>query len=361
LSYIHYRQSLFEKLLAVDSPIDFRLICGNTSPYGVRSIGVDPPYLAKNIMVGPFIWQQGMLRKTFELKPEVVVLLGVNPLILSSMVFFLILKLKGIKVVWWGHGTLGNQGVIGRRARLFFYKMADATFVYNEKGKETLLKNGVSASQVFSIGNCINDGDYGLVRIKNLNRRKSGFKQVEKVKLLFSGRLTKVKNVGLIFDCLSQMTEPQKKCFEVIIVGDGPERERLEQEVIRLSLSQYVQFKGEKYDDEIEEFFLQAHFFIHPGSIGLAVFHSLSYGLPVITHNNFETQKPEATVLNYRDNDLLFIEGNSCSLKEKLLSLKHISENTYSQKMNDSIELAKKNMPYSVFEKFVEGINSVLR
>ena len=33
--------------------------------------------------------------------------------------------------------------------------------------------------------------------------------------------------------------------------------------------------------------------FVSPGNVGLTAIHSLSYGTPVLTHNNFNNQMPE--------------------------------------------------------------------
>lgn len=59
------------------------------------------------------------------------------------------------------------------------------------------------------------------------------------------------------------------------------------------------------------QWFLGAKAFIYPGSIGLSILHSFSYGLPVITHGNEQHQMPEFEAMKdgrtgvcFRENDL---------------------------------------------------------
>jgi glycosyltransferase involved in cell wall biosynthesis len=74
----------------------------------------------------------------------------------------------------------------------------------------------------------------------------------------------------------------------LIIVGDGPERARLE------SLAQEIypsaEFIGAKHGAELKPYFAQADLFVLPGTGGLAVQEAMSYGLPVIVAKGDGTQ-----------------------------------------------------------------------
>jgi glycosyltransferase involved in cell wall biosynthesis len=74
----------------------------------------------------------------------------------------------------------------------------------------------------------------------------------------------------------------------VIIVGDGPERARLE------SLARQVypsaEFAGARHGAELESYFGRADLFVLPGTGGLAVQQAMAYALPIIVARGDGTQ-----------------------------------------------------------------------
>jgi glycosyltransferase involved in cell wall biosynthesis len=82
----------------------------------------------------------------------------------------------------------------------------------------------------------------------------------------------------------------------LIIVGDGPERPRLE------SLSSVVypatEFAGAKHGAELEPCFAEADLFVLPGTGGLAVQEAMAHRLPVIVARGDGTQDDLVRVAN---------------------------------------------------------------
>jgi glycosyltransferase involved in cell wall biosynthesis len=84
--------------------------------------------------------------------------------------------------------------------------------------------------------NEFNDADSGWLR------RQFGIGSETKI-LLHVGRLGKEKNIGFLLQAYRQIREKHPEtCF--VFVGDGPERERLKEEVWRLGLKTSVLFTG---------------------------------------------------------------------------------------------------------------------
>ena len=54
------------------------------------------------------------------------------------------------------------------------------------------------------------------------------------------------------------------------------------------------------------------------GNIGLTAIHSLSFGTPVASHDNFENQMPEVEAIIDGENGFLFEENNSNDLIDKI-------------------------------------------
>ena len=139
LTLIHYRESVFNRI-ASDPRIDFTICCGKKSPYQkMRNFEPQPPLKIKwvknfvvNITQMHFIvWQWGAIINLVRTRPNVLILLGADPHILSSFPLFFIAKILRVKVCWWSHATLAGQGFLGRWLRLFFYKHADNYYAYN--------------------------------------------------------------------------------------------------------------------------------------------------------------------------------------------------------------------------------------
>lgn len=111
----------------------------------------------------------------------------------------------------------------------------------------------------------------------------------ERSDIIFAGRLIKEKNVDFLIEAVSIIKEriPDIKCF---IVGDGPERAKLEKLTEKLCVQENVIFKGfvEDHDDLIT-YMKSSKVFVLPSEregFGIVVLEANACGLPVITVNH---------------------------------------------------------------------------
>jgi glycosyltransferase involved in cell wall biosynthesis len=74
----------------------------------------------------------------------------------------------------------------------------------------------------------------------------------------------------------------------LVIVGDGPEREKLK--ALAKEIYPGAEFIGARHGSELKPYFTQANLFVLPGTGGLAVQEAMSYGLPVIVAQGDGTQ-----------------------------------------------------------------------
>jgi len=148
--------------------------------------------------------------------------------------------------------------------------------------------------------------------------------------MLFCGRITAKTQLDVLIKALSEMniqrtpnTEHQTPNTEhrtpntdqLIVIGDGPEKEHYQQLAKELNVDEQISWLGAIYDEkELAQWFLSADCFVYPGSIGLSLNHAMSYGLPVITHDNSSNHMPEFCYLNNRDNGYTFSENSFESL-----------------------------------------------
>ncbi len=111
----------------------------------------------------------------------------------------------------------------------------------------------------------------------------------EESEIIFAGRLIKEKNGALLVRafCLLSRQHPD---FRLVIIGDGPERDRIASLIHNLSLEDRVSLRGfsEEHDDLIARL-KSSKVFVLPSireGFGITALEALACGLPVVTVNH---------------------------------------------------------------------------
>jgi glycosyltransferase involved in cell wall biosynthesis len=105
----------------------------------------------------------------------------------------------------------------------------------------------------------------------------------KKFRIIYVGRLVDWKRVDLLLDACAQLFG--RVAFEVDLVGDGPLREALEEQVRRLSLTNHVRFHGRLPQSGVAERMSAADVMILPSMYecgGAVVLEAMASGLPVV-------------------------------------------------------------------------------
>jgi len=104
--------------------------------------------------------------------------------------------------------------------------------------------------------------------------------------IVFQGRLVTTKGVGILLDA-ARILLAQGRAFELLIIGDGPERASLEQAAQSAPLDGHVRFVGRLEEQQLDAAFAKASVVVVPslgGEVfGLVVAENMLRGLPVIT------------------------------------------------------------------------------
>ncbi|MDB4623631.1 glycosyltransferase family 4 protein [bacterium] len=359
LTLIHYRESVFNRI-ASDPRIDFTICCGKKSPYQkMRNFQPQPPLKIKwvknfvvNITQMHFIvWQWGAIINLVRTRPNVLILLGADPHILSSFPLFFIAKILRVKVCWWSHATLAGQGFLGRWLRLFFYKHADGILAYDEVGRLRLEKAGVEPSTMTTIWNCLNDADYKL----SANDRQVTGNDCT-IRVLYIGRLYRDKKMRLLIEAAAILKD-RGVTFVVDIVGDGPELTATKEKSIALDLNDVIRFHGAKYDDELTQFLSKADIGVIPSWAGLSAIQYMASGIPVITEENRGINHPPEVSAIIEDETGAFFDFESAE------SLANTIEATYPKVKNLSnscLKLVREQFtPEAVKEAIILGVLKV--
>lgn len=167
---------------------------------------------------------------------------------------------------------------------LIFNMIAERLIVIAEHRKQSMIKLGVNPEKIFAIPNFID--------LENWNSRKQGFDRrafrkscgipVHSHLLLVSSRLVKSKNIDVF---LQIVAEVRKFCPDVfgVVVGDGPERERLEKLVTYYGIEGHILFTGFKID--VLPYYLASDIFVFPSEyevLPMVLIEAAASGLPVV-------------------------------------------------------------------------------
>ena len=71
-------------------------------------------------------------------------------------------------------------------------------------------------------------------------------------------------------------------------------------------------------EEKIAPLFLKSDMLLSPGNVGLNCIHSLAYGVPVLTHNDFKYQNPEVEAIEDGVTGVFFKRGDFDDMIEKL-------------------------------------------
>ena len=264
--------------------------------------------------LGPLFWQENVNLNGLA-RGDVLVVCG-DLHHLSTMLLVVKARLRGVRIVWWGHYRTATSRGWRVRVRLAIAKMlADVMLCYTRKGAQCLVQDGFDNNSVFFTGNTINQEP-----IKQAIATYDGMDRFNgKPGILFCSVLREKVQLDLAIRALS---DPRLRDVCLAVIGDGPERSRYQNLAREIGVDERIIWLGETRDQKaMAPWFLSARAFVYPGSVGLSILHSMSYGLPVIVHNNAEHQMPEFEVMEDGKTGLLFKEGDVGDLAEKIVTL----------------------------------------
>ena len=270
-------------------------------------------------LCGRFYRMKGLLRAIWKKKDfDAYIMIG-TPMCISLWGVCILLNLfrPKKKIYFWTHGWYGKESWIESIIKNLFLKLADELFLYGNHSKRLLHDKGYSEDIMHVIHNSLSY-DVQLMLRNNAHSNdiyKSHFGNEYPI-LIFIGRLTAVKKLDILIDTLS-LLKLKGRLYNLVLVGDGAEKENLIRMVNDLNLNSQVWFYGACYDENTNaELIYNADLCVSPGNIGLTAMHVMMFGCPAITHNDFAYQMPEFESIKPYETGNFFVKDSSSSLME---------------------------------------------
>lgn len=273
-----------------------------------------------NRNLGQFYWVKGMI-SLLKRDSHNYIFMGETRCL--SLYVFLMLKnlfFRRKKVLLWSHGYYGKESWVQKNIfKRPLLKMADGLLIYGNHARELMLKDGFNPQTTLTIHNSLAYSEQLRLRdtIKPSTIYSEHFGNNNHV-LIFLGRLTPVKQLDMIVTAVAHLNNKGEH-YNLVFVGDGSEREKLEKMVKGYGIDNQVWFYGACYDEvKNAELVYNADLCVAPGNIGLTAMHVLMFGCPALTHNCFKWQMPEFESIHPNKTGNFFEYQNQESLDEKI-------------------------------------------
>lgn len=315
----HYRTSIFSLL---DKELDIDFVFGEKylnikkMDYSVLTHKVTEVKTIK--LIGPLDWQRGVIKLLFQ-KYDKFIILG-KPMSISTWVMLILGKMMNKEIYLWSHGWYGKEKWAKSQIKKIFFGLAKGTMTYGNYARNLMIKNGLNENKIKTIYNSLMYDEQIKLR-ENLTSSDiyiNHFNNSNPV-IIFVGRLTDIKK-------LDQLLQAQYICkknrfnFNVVFIGDGDEKNKLQSISNDLNLKDNVWFYGPTYNEkELSTLIYNADLCVAPGNIGLTAMHAMTYGCPCMSHNDFPYQMPEFEAIQDGITGTFFERDNVDSLAKKII------------------------------------------
>ena len=315
-----YRQAIYK---AIDQEFDTQFCFGKEVEYKKKSgiakldysIFKKPPIEFENkVYFKYFLWRSKLLRLLFKGYDAFLI---TGDLSYSYIPLIIWCKITGKKVYGWGHGIKDRRGKL---TPIFWWVLKNMTgfFCYGERGRQRMIDLGYDSRKVFTIYNSLNcstcEGRSGKLKSDILSTH---FKNDLPI-VLFVGRLTTEKKIDNLIK-IAAKHRLEDVNYNLLIIGGGTESLKLKELSVASSMQDRIWFYGECYDEtKLDELIYNCDLCCSPGNIGLTALHSMTYGVPVISQDDFEHQGPEYETIVPMKTGLLFEKDNWENLADKI-------------------------------------------
>lgn len=318
-SSVHYRKNIF---MLMDQELGIDFYFGDSRKQGAIK-ELDTSCLKNfkgyfhNIGYGSLYWQNGAIRLLWSDYTDLFT--TATHYCLSAWVILLLAPLFGKRVYMWSHGAYGDERGLKRWLTVWKMKRATGSLLYGNYAKKLLIDWGVPEEKLHVFYNSLAYDEEMEIRktLTHSDFYKEHFGN-KLPNLVFIGRLTAVKKLDMIIRAMMLLLNKGVQ-VNMTYVGDGSSRTALEALVEECGLQENVWFYGPCYEEkQIAQIIYNADLCVSPGDVGLTAMHAMTFGTPVISHNNFCHQMPEFEAIEEGKTGAFFKENDVESLADTI-------------------------------------------
>ncbi|EAQ39694.1 glycosyl transferase group 1 [Dokdonia sp. MED134] len=291
----------------------YRLLNTNFSLYGGAhyfepSVQTDNSILHKKLenkflLGNRFLWQRGVRHLALE---QGIVVLEMNPRILSNWWLLYKRKSKGLKTVLWGHAwPRKGKNSPTDRLRHKMRKLASTIVVYTKKQQEELQEK-MPATHILAAPNALMSSE-----VMNVAAGKHDH-------LIYIGRLTPEKKPLFLVQAFKACLPDLPPETKLLIVGAGEEQSKIATFIKKHHLENRVVLYGHISDTkELERLYASSLFSVSPGYVGLSITQSFGFGVPMLISRD-EPHSPEIEAAIEGDNVVFYETDDVVRFRESV-------------------------------------------
>ena len=179
----------------------------------------------------------------------------------------------GAALAFWGHGAnlqAGEGSSRRERMKAALVKSPDWWFAYTEGVAGRLSGAGYPGDRITIVQNAVEVPDYGSLMVP----KRRG-------ECVYIGGLSEEKGIGFLL-AAAEAAARRSKDFHLTVVGDGPERPKVQDLAQRES---WISYEGPLFGDKKGPFMARAELTLMPGLVGLAIVDTFAAQAPVVTRD----------------------------------------------------------------------------
>lgn len=327
-----YREAIFRRLFGRVANPEYTLFAGLTSNQASLKL-MDPEIAEKavgeaggwrwriirNFWIGQILIQPCVLLLPFQRKWDCVIFLG-NAYYLTTWIAAALCRLTGKRVLMWTHGYRSEESGWTAILKNRFFKLAHGLILYGERGKTVLMKQGFPEDRLYVAYNCLDHEAHVAMRKHFAGTERIGneFFGNDAPVLVWAGRFAPGKELEVLVNAVAMLRDKGRP-VNTLLIGDGPERKAMEERVAELGLTDTIRMPGPIYDqEELARILMGSDLAVSPGPVGVFAIHAQTFGLPVITCDDWNRQGPEAESIQDGVTGAFFKAGDPAALADCL-------------------------------------------
>ena len=198
-------------------------------------------------------------------------------------------------------------------------RLADRIVVVSRELEDMLQQLGAPVSRVVRVPNTIDTRQFdpSTTEAKSATRECLALPQDQTI-FLYTGRLAPLKGVGILLSAWALLPRHIRRQALLVLVGDGPEQERLSQQAASLGIAGSVRFVGMQTD--VRDYYWAADIFVlasETEGLSNTLLEAMACGLPVVVSN----VGGATDVVENGINGLLFESDNAVDCAEKMAEM----------------------------------------
>ncbi|WP_172280027.1 glycosyltransferase family 4 protein [Chryseobacterium sp. LAM-KRS1] len=280
---------------------------------------------------GPFELHKDNL---YNIASQYDVVIGLSNLRWISLMLLCLRRNRKYKIGYWGIGVTASyensfdSKTTWDKFRYYISRKSDFTLFYSSYPLERYIKAGIPEEKLFVAHNTT---EVENVIKSDVNNKKD---------FLFVGTLYPQKGIGELLEAYYLLYTKRNDCPKLLIVGDGPEKEKIIEFIKEKNIADKIVLFGSIYDaKELSKIFAESIACISPNQAGLSVLNSMGNSTSFVTREDAITGGEIFNIKNKYNGIIYKEQENLADVMEWIINnneqVHKMNENAYNHYINN--------------------------